>query len=193
MSQPPQHDVTQLLLEWSDGDGDALDHLMPLVYEELRGVAHRYMRRERNDHTLSTTALVHEAYLKLVDQHRVQWQNRAHFFAIAAQAMRRILLMYARKRKAAKRGGGQAPAALDENMLVSDDRIEEIVALDEALTRLAAMDERLARVVEYRYFGGLTIDETAEVMGLSSATIKRDWRTARAWLFREMGEENTHT
>lgn len=186
MATPHPQEVTQLLLEWSGGDEEALDQLLPVVYDELRRLAHYHLRRERADHTLSTTALVHEAYLKLVDQHQVDWQNRAHFFAIAAQAMRRILLKYARRRQALKRGAGQVRLSLDKVDLISEARSEELIALDEALSRLEVMDERLGRIVEYRYFGGLTIDETAEVLDLSPATVKRDWRTARAWLYREL-------
>jgi RNA polymerase sigma factor (TIGR02999 family) len=188
MTAPPSDDsVTQLLLDWTGGNRAALDRLMPLVYDELRRLARRHLQRERSDHTLQTTALVHEAYLKLIDQDRAQWQNRAHFFAIAARAMRRILLMHARKKQAAKRGGGQPHLSLDEGALVTGQRPEEIIALDDALSRLEAMDERLARVVECRYFGGLTIGETAEALDVSPATVKRDWRTAKAWLYRALG------
>lgn len=188
MAQVRQDEVTQLLLDWSGGNRDVLDRLMPVVYDELRRLAHQHLRRERSGHTLQTTALVHEAYLNLIKQDRARWQNRAHFFAIAAQAMRRILLMYARKRNAVKRGGGARKLPLNDVVVVSNDRMEEFIAIDDALTRLEAMDERLARVVEYRYFGGLTIEETAEVLDLSPATIKRDWRTAKAWLYRAMSE-----
>lgn len=175
------HIVTQLLLDWSEGDQQALDELVPLVYEELRQIAHRHLRGERDDHTLNTTALVHEAYFKLVDQNRAQWQNRAHFFAIASQAMRRILLMYARSRNRKKRGGGQKPLPLDESIIMSETQAEALIDLDEALLRLEALDERMVRVVECRYFGGLTIEETGKALGISPATVKREWRAARAW------------
>lgn len=181
-----QAEVTRLLQNWRDGDTEAANRLMPVIYDELRRLASYQLRRERSNQTLSTTALVHEAYLNLVGQ-PVEWQSRAHFFAIASRVMRRVLIWYARRRNAAKRGGNRPPLALDQVVLLSEDRIEELLSLDQALTRLEAMDERLCRVVEYRYFGGLTIEETAEVMNLSPATIKRDWRTAKAWLYRELG------
>jgi len=182
--QPSPSDVTQLLIEWSAGNRALLDELMPHVYDELRRLARRHLQRERPGHTLQTTALVHEAYLRLIDQNRVEWQNRAHFFAIAARVMRRILLMHARKKQAAKRGGGAPHLSLDEGAIVSGEQAEELIALDDALQRLEQMDERLGRVVECRYFGGLTIDETAEALDVSPATVKRDWRTAKAWLHR---------
>lgn len=177
-----QREVTQLLQQWQDGDEEAMDRLMPLVYNELRRLAHRHLRRERSDHTLSTTALVHEAYLNMVGQDQLPWQNRAHFFAIASRVMRRVLIWYARKRNTAKRGGGRPNLALDDAVVISDERIDELVALDQALSRLEKMDERLCRVVECRYFGGLGVKEAAEVLGVSPATIKRDWQTAKAWL-----------
>ncbi len=185
----PQLEVTQLLEDWRTGDPEAADQLMPLVYNELRRLAHYQLQRDRSDHTLDTSALVHEAYLNLVDQ-QAKWQSRAHFFAIASQVMRRILIWYARKRSAAKRGGNHPNLSLDENEVVvlPEDRLEELLSLDQALTRLKAMDARLCRIVEYRYFGGLTVDETAQVMKLSPATIKRDWKTAKAWLHRELSE-----
>ncbi len=189
MTTPQPSNVTQLLHAWTDGDRAVFDRLMPLVYDELRRLARRHLRRERPGHTLTTTALVHEAYLNLIDQNRVQWQNRAHFFGIAAQCMRRILLMHARKRSTAKRGGGQARLPLDDVVVISNERAEALLALDEALTRLEAVDARLAQIVEYRYFGGLTIEETAAVLGISKATVKRDFRTARAWLHRELTTE----
>lgn len=184
-SQPA---VTQLLLQWQEGDEAAMDDLMPLVYEELRRIAHRHLRRERADHTLSTTALVHEAYLNLVDQDMMPWQNRVHFYAIASRVMRRVLIWYARKRNAAKRGGGIPNLALDDVVVLSDDRMEELLALDQALEKLEAMDARLCRVVECRYFGGLSVQETAEALAISPATVKRDWQTARAWLRRTLDE-----
>ena len=184
MSSTPSQEVTQLLVAWSDGDRSALDKLLPLVEGELHRLAHRYMSHERQDHTLQTTALVNEAYLKLIDQ-KVDWQNRAHFFGIAAQIMRRILIDHARKHLGPRRGGGKT-ISLDEVAVVSDERASELVALDEALTTLAKVDERKSRVVELRYFGGLSVEETAEVLGVSPDTITRDWRTAKAFLRREL-------
>ena len=176
-------DITQILQEWSDGNEQVLDELMPLVYAELHRQAARYLRRERSDHTLQTTALINEAYLKLVNQRDVRWQNRAHFFAIAAQAMRRILVDYAKTRKREKRGGDDIKLQLDEAIEVSSgEKSVDLEALDEALTRLASFDERQARVVELRYFSGLTEQETAEVLGISPATVRLDWKMAKAWL-----------
>ncbi len=186
MPTPSTHEVTQLLLDWSDGDQAAFDALMPLVYDELRQMAHRYMSRERPGHTLQTTALVSEAYLRLVDQKRVHWQNRAHFFAVAAQAMRRILIDYARKQSYAKRGGGAPKISLEEAAVMSQERAADLVALDQALITLASLDPQQSRVVELRFFGGLTIEETAEVLRLSVDMVKREWATAKAWLSREM-------
>ncbi|MDQ7065988.1 MAG: ECF-type sigma factor [candidate division KSB1 bacterium] len=179
-------EITLLLRELREGDTGVVDRLMPLVYETLQAIARRQLRRERRYHTLDTTALVHEAYLKLVDQKRVEWQNRAHFFAIAAQAMRRILINYARKRLAEKRGGGQPLATFNEQSMLRETRAEELLALDEALAALAHMHERQARVVEYRFFGGLTHEEIAHVLGVSVPTVRRDWRLARAYLTREL-------
>jgi RNA polymerase sigma factor (TIGR02999 family) len=184
MNAPP--DITGLLLDWQGGDADAVDRLLPLVYEELRRVAHRQLRGERTDHTLSTTALVHEAYVRLVDQTRVRWADRAHFFAIAARAMRRVLVDYARQHRAAKRGGERRPVTLDETAIVVEGRAETLLALDEALIRLAALDERLCRVVECRFFGGLTEEETAQALQVTSRTVRRDWVKAKGWLFQEM-------
>jgi RNA polymerase sigma factor (TIGR02999 family) len=181
-------DVTQLLVAWRNGDEAARDELMPLVYQELHRLAHQYMSRERPGHTLQTSALVNEAFLRLVDQRDVQWQNRAHFFGIAGQMMRRILVDYARNRRYAKRGGGAAQVSLDEELIVSEERSAEVVALDEALSRLAAFDERKSQVVELKFFGGLSIEETAEVLGVSPGTVMRDWALARAWLRREMSD-----
>jgi RNA polymerase sigma-70 factor (ECF subfamily) len=183
---PSPQEMTELLAAWSDGDRDALERLLPLVERELHRLAHQYMSRERPDHTLQTGALVNEAYLKLVDQTRVRWQNRAHFFAIAAQTMRRILIDHARRRRYDKRGGGARSLPLDEAAHVSDERAAELVALDDALRLLQQVDERKARVVELRYFGGLSIEETAEVLKVSPDTIGREWRRARAFLLREM-------
>ncbi len=180
-------EITRMLQEWSGGDRDALDALLPLVYTELHRQASRYLRRERPDHTLQTTALIHEAYMKLVDQREVNWQNRTHFFGIAAQMMRRILVDYARERHRAKRGGIAEDLPLEAAALVvSEERSIDLVALDEALTRLAEFDERQARIVELRYFSGLTIEETAEVLRVSPATVKSDWNVAKAWLRHEI-------
>jgi len=183
--------VTRLLVEWGDGNQQALEALVPLIYKELRNLAHNFLYRERPGHTLQTTALVHEAYLKLIDQNDVRWQNRAHFFAIAAQAMRRILIDSARKHAAAKRGGPQAELSLDE---VADIALEpdiNLLKLDEALNELVKIDPRQSRIVELRYFGGLTIEETAEVMSVSPATVKREWMMARAWLHQEITDGQT--
>ncbi len=183
---PPKEEVTQLLIAYGQGDRQALDRLLPVVYSELHGIAARQMRHERADHTLNATALVHEVYLKLMDQNQVSWQNRAHFFAIAARAMRQVLISYARKHNAEKRGGGAPNTLLDGKEIALGERADELLALDEALTRLAGFDERLAQVVEYRFFGGLTIEETAAVLDVSSMTVKRDWNKAKAWLYREL-------
>jgi len=175
-------DVTQLLIKWSRGDKAALDDLMPVVHSELRRLARRYMARERPGHTLQTTALINEAYLRLVDQHSVQWQDRAHFFAVAAQVMRHLLVDHARKYQSDKRGAGAQILALDEVAIANEERAAELVALDEALERLAALDQRQSQIVELRFFGGLTVDETAEVMKLAPITVMREWRLAKAWL-----------
>lgn len=186
MSQLTSGEVTKLLNRWSQGDAQALSELVPLVYRELRRTAARYLRRERAEHTLQPTALAHEAYLRLVGQSRVHWRNREHFFAIAAQAMRRLLVDHARKRKASKRGGGELHVALDERVAADAAPRAELVALDDALEVLSAIDARQVRIVELRYFGGLSVEETAKVLGLSPATIKREWATARLWLRREL-------
>lgn len=178
--------VTQLLLEWTGGDRAALDRLMPLVYDELRRLAGGYLGRERRDHTLQPTALVNEAFLRLVDQRRIQWQGRAHFLALAATLMRQLLISHARKHRAAKRGsGGQRLTLLDSDLAV-EARDVDLLDLDRALAALAALDARQARVVELRYFGGMTVEETAEVLEVSPATVKLDWSLARAWLLREL-------
>ena len=178
------NNVTQLLVELTDGNTQVLELLLPIVYNELRSLANNYLRRERADHTLQPTALVHEAYLKLVDQKNVQWQNRAHFFGVAANIMRRILVDRARERGYQKRGGGTVAVSLDEALTVSaDEQAAELVALDEALKELAAFDERKSRVVELRYFGGLSVEETAEVLKVSAVTVMRDWTSAKAWLY----------
>ncbi len=181
-------DVTQLLSKWSSGDQAALDQLLPMVYGELHRLAAAYLRRERSNHTLQSTALVHEAFMRMVHQQDVQWKNRAHFFAICAQMIRRILVDYARSQHAEKRGSGAVKLALDEAMAVPQTPSTDVdlLGLNDALDRLAEMDERQSRIVELRFFAGLSIDETAEVMHLSPASIKREWQTARAWLFREM-------
>lgn len=183
-----QNQVTQLLLDWGNGDKAALDKLVPVVYQELRRLAAYYMRRERPGHTLQTSALVNEAYMRLVDYSQMRWQSRAHFFAVAAQAMRRILVEHARKRHFAKRGGGAVKVSFDEAAIVSQSQAADLVALDDALTSLEAMDERKARIVELRYIGGLNIEETAEVLSISPATVQREWRAAKAWLYREIKE-----
>ena len=179
--------ITEMLQDWSDGNREALEMLLPLVYDELHKQATRFLRRERAGHTLQTTALINEAYLKLIDQHEVKWQNRAHFFGIAAQAMRRILVDYAKTRHREKRGGADENLPLEEAVFaVSAAPNVDLVELDEVLTRLAAFDERQANIVELRYFGGMSVEETAEVLHISTATVKSDWRTAKAWLHREI-------
>ena len=180
------HEVTQLLVAWGNGNQAARDQLMSVVYQELHRLAHYYMKRESPDHTLQTSALVNEAYLRLIDQRDVQWRNRTHFFGIAAQMMRRILVDYARNRHYAKRGGGVRELPLDEAITVSEERSAEVVMLDEALERLAEVDPRKSQIVELRFFGGLSIDETAEVLSVSPGTVMRDWTLAKAWLRREM-------
>jgi RNA polymerase sigma factor (TIGR02999 family) len=188
---PASEGVTQLLVDWSNGDQAALGQLLPLVNAELRQLAKRYMRREGPGHTLQTSALVNEAYLKLIDQKQVQWQNRAHFFGIAAQLMRRILIDHARSHHYQKRGGGAIRVSLDESAAVTDSRAAELLAINEALDRLTAMDARKGRIVELRFFGGLTEEETAVVIGVSVPTIQREWRAAKAWLRRMLTEEGT--
>ncbi len=182
-------EITRLLVDWHNGNEQALDQLLPLVYDELRRLASSYMRRERPDHMLQTTALVHEAYLRLVDQRDTPWQTRAHFFAVAAQVMRHILVDYARGRRRAKRGQGIAPLALSDVALLSDDRVEEVIAVNSALEKLTARDARKGRVFELRYFGGLSVGEAASFLKVSPVTIARDWRMAKAWLRREMATE----
>lgn len=182
--------VTGLLFQWRDGDRDAFDRLFPLVYQELHRLAKAYMRRQRAGHTLQTSALINETYLRLVDHKNMRWQNRAHFFAVAAQAMRRILVDHARRRGYAKRGGGALKVSLDEAATIAVGRSEELVALDEALSELAGFDERKSRIVELRYFGGLSVEETAHVLKVSSATVMREWRGAKLWLLRTMSSKN---
>ena len=183
MTPSPQQ-VTQLLVAWGSGDQAARDELMPLVYEELRRLAHQCIRRERPGHTLQTSALLNEAYLRLIDQKNINWQDRAHFFGIAARLMRQVLVDYARKRRYAKRGGDAHRVPLDEAMIVSEERAADVVALDEALKLLAEIDPRQSQIVELRFFGGLSIDETAEVLAVSPGTVMRDWTLAKAWLRR---------
>ncbi|HZS07170.1 MAG TPA: sigma-70 family RNA polymerase sigma factor [Blastocatellia bacterium] len=188
MATPPPEEITQLLLAWNQGEQAALERLMPLVYEELRRLAHRYMERERGGHALQTTALVNEAYLRLIDASRVEWQNRAHFFAISAQLMRRILVDFARSQRNLKRGGEAERVSLDEALTVAAGHGAEMVALDDALNTLAALNARQSQVVEMHFFGGLSVEEIAEVLNVSVPTVRRDWRLARAWLYRELSK-----
>ena len=187
---PSGEEITQLLRAWNEGDDQALARLTPLVYRELHSLAHRYMRQERSRHTLQTTALINEAYVRLIDSKSVRWQNRAQFFGIAATLMRRVLVDFARSRGRAKRGGeNPAPVSLEEAASVSRNRAREILALDEALQAMAAVDPRKSRIVELRFFGGLSVEETAEVLGVSSRTVLREWDLAKAWLTRELSVE----
>lgn len=186
MTPATSNEVTQLLRAWSDGQQEALQRLMPLVYEELHRLARHYMSRERSGHILQTTALVNEAFLRLVDARKVNWQNRAHFFAISASLMRRILVDFARTYQSQKRGAGVRPACLDDGFDVAQERLD-LTVLDDALKALAALDPRKSRVVELRFFGGLSMEEAAEVLQVSPETVKRDWKLAKAWLLREMG------
>ena len=179
--------LTGLLVEWREGDRAALERLMPLVYDQLRRIAHRYVQRERNDHTLQTSALVNEAYLRLADQN-VGWQNRAHFFAVTARVMRHILIDHARRRRYAKHGGDVRQVPIEEAATMSMERAAELIALEEALDELAQLDPRKSRVVELRYFGGLSLEETAEALNISLMTVRRDWRAAKAWLYRRLKE-----
>jgi RNA polymerase sigma factor (TIGR02999 family) len=188
MAETPT-EVTQLLVAWGSGDQAALDQLMPLVYDELKRLARRHLGRERRGHTLQTTALVNEAYLKLVDQRAVHWESRAQFFALAAQAMRRILVDHARARQNQKHGGGVLQVEMDEALTISHERTADVIALDDALQNLAQFDARKCRIVELRFFGGLSIEETAQVLQVSPGTVMRDWTLAKAWLQRELGKE----
>jgi RNA polymerase sigma factor (TIGR02999 family) len=183
---PPQHHITELLAEWSDGNQSALDELYPLVYDELHRLARRYMSRERKGHTLQTTALINEAYVRLVDQRNVRWANRSHFFAISAQIMRRILIDHARRHAYAKRGGGAQQVSLEEAATVTPDQSLELIRLDEALTSLSERDPRRGQVVELRFFGGLNNEEIAGVLKVSENTVTRDWNMARAWLYQQL-------
>jgi RNA polymerase sigma factor (TIGR02999 family) len=183
-------DVTQLLADWSQGKEQAFEQLAPVVYDELRRLAARYLRRERSNHTLQPTALVHEAYLRLIDQSRIEWQNRAHFFGVAAQMIRRILVDHARAHQAAKRGAGVAHFAIDDAFDAAAPRDLDLVALDDALGTLATLDPQQSRVIELRFFGGLSIEETAAVLDVSPATVKREWAAARAWLYRELSRDS---
>jgi RNA polymerase sigma factor (TIGR02999 family) len=178
--------VTDLLKGSRAGSAEAFEQLVPLVYDELRAIAHRQLRAERPDHTLGTTALVHEAYLRLVDQTRVDWQDRSHFFALAARVMRRVLVDYARRRGALKRGANPERISLDNAVLAADQQADLVLALDEALSRLADLDERQCRVIEYRFFAGLTEEETAQLLGVTSRTVRNDWVKARGWLYHEL-------
>lgn len=187
---PRTDGVTQLLMDWSNGDQAALNELMPLVYRELRRLAHQHLNKENPGRTLQTTDLVHEAYLRLVDQKRTRWQNRTHFFGVAAQLMRRILVDRARRRRRIKRGGGMVMVSLEETAVVVRQPKIDMIAFDEALTRLAEMDQRKARIVELRYFGGLSVEETAQFLKVSALTVMRDWKTAKAWLHRELTDES---
>jgi len=187
MTEPSSGDITRFLQLWSEGDETALEKLTPLVYRELYRLAAGYMRGEQREHTLQATALVNEAYLRLIDWKNVQWTNRGHFLGVAAQVMRRVLVDYARSRRSDKRGGGARPVSLDEAPTLAQDRVGLLVDVDEALNRLAAIDPKRAKVVELRYFGGLSVEETAEVLKISPITVIRNWNFAKAWLLRELG------
>jgi RNA polymerase sigma factor (TIGR02999 family) len=192
MSLPTQAQITDLLIAWGDGDQAALERLFPLVYDELRRVAAFYLRRERSDHTLQPTALVNEVYLRLFDQRRVGWQNRAQFFGVAAQLMRRILVSHARSRHAAKRGGSVQRITLQDELAVTDQRDVNLLALDDALSKLETIDPEKSKLVELRFFSGLTVPETAEVMSISPRTVDRQWQTAKAWLYREIARSSAY-
>jgi RNA polymerase sigma factor (TIGR02999 family) len=183
-------DATELLQAWSNGDESAFDKLVPLIYQELRVLAERYMRRERMDHTLQSTALVNEAYVRLIDVNRIQWQNRAHFLAVAARTMRRILVEFARQRHRQKRGGDAVQVCIDDVAEIAHEKGTDLVALSDALSELATFDPRMSQVVELRFFGGLSVQETADVLKVSPETVMRDWKTAKAWLLRELSQES---
>ena len=192
MPKTSSQQLTQMLIQLSEGNAQMVDDILPLIYDELRRLAGNYLRRERSDHTLQPTALVHEAYIKLIDQTQVKWQNRAHFFGIAANIMRRILVDYARQHKAEKRGGAAEKMPLEEEILiVSERKSAELLALDEALENLAKIDSQKSKIVELRYFGGLSVEETAEVLGVSEITVKRHWRMAKAWLYGQLSQQNS--
>ena len=186
MDETSPNEITEQLIAWSKGDEAALEQLIPAVYQELRRMADHYLRGEDSGHSLQPTALVHEAYLRLIDQTKVEWQNRAHFFGVAAQMMRRILIDHAKAKHRVKRGGTAIKVMLDENVNFTQERASELLALDDALQMLSRMDERKSRIVELRYFGGLTVEETAQVLGISDKTVMRDWNLAKAWLHREL-------
>jgi RNA polymerase sigma factor (TIGR02999 family) len=186
VAKPGEGNLTELLHDWREGDKAALDRLTPLVYDELRRIAHRYVQREREGHTLQTTALVNEAYLRLAGQQKVAWQNRAHFFAVTAQVMRHILIDHARRRRYAKHGGETQQVSIEDASVMTEQRAADLIALDEALVELAKLDPRKSRVVELRYFGGLSLEETAEVVNVSLMTVRRDWRAAKAWLYKKV-------
>lgn len=191
MTTPPSKEVTQLLLAWSDGDQAALEQLVPLVYDELHRLARRYMGKELPGHPLQPTGLVNEAYLRLVDWKNVRWQNRAHFFAVSAQMMRRILVDFARSRNQAKHAGDARQVSLENALAISADRGTDLVALDDALTALTAIDPRKSQIVELRFFGGLSVEETAEVLKISTITVIREWNKSKAWLYRELSQSKT--
>jgi RNA polymerase sigma factor (TIGR02999 family) len=191
--QPSPANVTMFLKQLNSGDQNVVAELVPLLYHELRRIASRYLRRERPDHTLQATALVHEAYLRLVDQTDIQWQNRSHFFGVAAQQMRRVLVDYARAHRAAKRGGSLPKISLEDALAISAERTEDLLELDEVLTRLAAIDAQQVRIVELRFFAGLTVEETAELLSVSTATVKREWAMAKSWLSREIQKQRRKT
>jgi RNA polymerase sigma-70 factor (ECF subfamily) len=191
MTTSPPHEVTQLLIDWSSGNQAALHRLIPMVDRELHRLAHHYMRRENAGHTLQTTALVNEVYLKLIDQKNVHWKNRAHFFALSAQLMRRILVDHARNRQYAKRGGGAQRITFDEALVISSERGSDLVELDEALSKLTSIDPRKGKVVELRFFGGLSVEETAEALQISAVTVMREWSMAKAWLYNSLSNDST--
>jgi RNA polymerase sigma factor (TIGR02999 family) len=191
LAHEPPSQVSKLLQDWRDGDREALDALLPLVYEELRRLAHHYLRNERPGHTLQSAALVHEAYFRLVGQDLPELESRAHFFAVAAQLMRQILVDYARRRRASKRGGGVYMLTLEDAVALPQRKNVDVVALDDALNTMAEVDPRQSRVVELRFFAGLSLEETSKVMGIATATVQRDWTAARAWLHREISRRNT--
>lgn len=186
--QQPRKQVTRLLVELREGNEAALQELTPIIYQELEQLAHAFLRRESRNATIQTTDLVHEAYLRLIEESHFNWENRAHFFAVAARAMRQFLIYYAKRKRAQKRGGDEARVTLDEGAVLAESKTAELLALDEALDRLSAFDQRMCRIVELRYFTGLTIEETARALAISPATVKREWQTARAWLYQELNQ-----